>query len=155
MIFLIHYDRKNRKLSSLSQFETREDAASAKLQIEIETLSSALNQEVVVLEAESEDSLRRTHQRYFNTLGKLRDTEGSTFSEKASSIKFWMITETNNTWNVKAEGMPSSTYASKEQAVAAASLDAKSWTSSTGRSSGYRVRAADLTFTEEIVFHSK
>lgn len=73
MIFLIQYDRKAGEVISISEFrdECRSEAAEARLALEIELFSSGTDGEVVVLEAESETALRKTHRRYFEKLASL------------------------------------------------------------------------------------
>lgn len=69
MIFLIEY---NRKLGRLVRFESygddREGAEFARLSLELDLNKQGTAHEVVLLEAENEDALRQTHQRYFSTL---------------------------------------------------------------------------------------
>ncbi len=74
MIFLVHYDRSEGKLISLISFDDnqRNDASEAKLDLEISLLDSESSVEVVLLEASTEDHLRKTHRRYFETLNGLK-----------------------------------------------------------------------------------
>lgn len=77
MIFLIHYDRAKSALVSMRSFsdEQREAASRAKLDLEISLLGVGSSSEVVLLEAGSEDDLRTTHRRYFETLNGLKSSE--------------------------------------------------------------------------------
>jgi hypothetical protein len=74
MIYLIHYNRKASGLIAMRQFEDsdREIASTAKLELEISLLGSDLDSEVVLLEASTEEHLRKTHRRYFETLSGLK-----------------------------------------------------------------------------------
>lgn len=73
MIFLIEYDREQGKVVKMSRFlETeREVANAARLNLELELNQLAIEHEVVLLEAEDESALRRTHRRYFEDLLEL------------------------------------------------------------------------------------
>ena len=70
MIFLIEYDRAAGKLASITPFadECRQQAAEARLTLELALNKSRVEREVVLLEAQDETALRRTHQRYFESL---------------------------------------------------------------------------------------
>jgi hypothetical protein len=153
MNFLIHYDRTEGRLVSLTAYEDRKEASRNKLRIEIEMLSSGLNHEIVVLEATDEVSLRKTHKRYFTSLDDLRSTQTENFTEKTTTVRFWNISADKGGWKVKSDGMPESIYPTREQAVAAAALDAKQWLASTGRPAGYRTRVSDGSWKEEFVFN--
>lgn len=76
MIFLIHYDRSAGRLVEIREYsdKEREAASAARLELEIELLSTANGQEVVLLEALSEDILRNTHRRYFETFEKMKSS---------------------------------------------------------------------------------
>ncbi len=67
MIFLIEYDRPRGLIVTYRMFEDRdrEKAANARLEIELALNRKRVDHEVVLLEAESEEALRRTHRRYF------------------------------------------------------------------------------------------
>jgi hypothetical protein len=73
MIFLLEYDRKKGKLVSFKTFENceREEAQDARLDLELRLFRFGIEREVVILEAESEELIRRTHARYFYTLREL------------------------------------------------------------------------------------
>lgn len=78
MIFLIHYDRERALLVSMRSFDdsSRDEASRLKLELEISLLGNARGMEVVLLEADSEEDLRKTHSRYFETLAELKSSEG-------------------------------------------------------------------------------
>lgn len=80
MIFLIQYNRSAGELVSIRPFEDgqRTEASDAKLELEISLLGGDAIVEVVLLEAPSEDHLRKTHRRYFETLNGLKSTEKKT-----------------------------------------------------------------------------
>ena len=69
MIFLIEYDRKRGTLRKLKRFSggDRAQAQRERLAIELHLRRSREQCEVVLLEAADEETLRRTHKRYFNT----------------------------------------------------------------------------------------
>lgn len=73
MIFLIEYDRSCGEIITLKTFSDSEKqgAEEARLEIEIGLNRDEVDREVVILEAESEEALRRTHRRYFETLSEL------------------------------------------------------------------------------------
>lgn len=67
MIFLIEYSRHLGSIITIEVFsdQNREQAANARLEAELELGRKGLDHEVVLLEAASEEALRRTHRRYF------------------------------------------------------------------------------------------
>ena len=69
MIFLLEYDRRHGKLCKFKQFSDadRVQAQHERLAIELELKRSQEPREVVLLEAADEDTVRRTHKRYFQT----------------------------------------------------------------------------------------
>jgi hypothetical protein len=73
MIFLIEYDRAHGEIVTLKTFSEsdRRAADDARLQMEIGLNRDEVDREVVILEAESEEALRRTHRRYFENLSEL------------------------------------------------------------------------------------
>ncbi len=77
MIFLMRYSRHEGRIVELTRFEDREreNAANSRLEIELELLRKGIKDEVVVLEAESEEALRRTHRRYFETARQIGSVE--------------------------------------------------------------------------------
>ena len=77
MIFLVHYDRVSSRLVSLKEFfdSEREACTRERMELELSLLANGLHQEVVLLEANSEDELRKTHRRYFESLDEIRRPE--------------------------------------------------------------------------------
>jgi hypothetical protein len=73
MIFLLEYDSRHGKLCKFKQFSDtdRVQAQRERLAIELELKKSQEPREVVLLEAADEDTVRRTHKRYFETTGEL------------------------------------------------------------------------------------
>ena len=73
MIFLIEYERPKGCIVSMVTFEDsdRSKAENSRLQIELDLHRRKLDHEVVLLEAASEEALRRTHRRYFENLNQI------------------------------------------------------------------------------------
>ena len=73
MIFLIQYDRSLGQVVSLKAFSDSDKRAAedSRLDLEIRLSRDEVGHEVVLLEAESEEALRRTHRRYFENLTEL------------------------------------------------------------------------------------
>lgn len=73
MIFLIEYDRSRGEIVTLKTFSDSERRAAedTRLEMEIALNRGEVDREVVILEAESEEALRRTHRRYFENLSEL------------------------------------------------------------------------------------
>jgi hypothetical protein len=73
MIFLIEYDRNRGQIVTLETFadSERQKAEDARLELELELNRREVEREVVLLEAETEEALRRTHRRYFEDLAEL------------------------------------------------------------------------------------
>ena len=73
MIFLIEYDRLKGHIVTMVAFEEsgRSKAENSRLQIELDLHRRKLDHEVVLLEAASEEALRRTHRRYFEDLDQI------------------------------------------------------------------------------------
>ena len=73
MLFLIEYNRDKGKVVEMSRFSDsdREAANSARLNLELDLNRRGVEHEVVLLEAEDEAALRRTHRRYFEDLLEL------------------------------------------------------------------------------------
>jgi hypothetical protein len=73
VIFLIEYDRARGEIVKLEAFPDSErwTAEEARLKLEIGLNRDEVDREVVILEAESEEALRRTHRRYFESLTEL------------------------------------------------------------------------------------
>ncbi len=73
MIFLIQYDRARGSIVTLKTFDgsERERAEDVRLEMELDLNRRDVEREVVLLEAETEEALRRTHRRYFESLAEL------------------------------------------------------------------------------------
>jgi hypothetical protein len=73
MIFLIEYDRPEGRIVTLRPFEEsqRSQAENSRLATELELHRKGLDHEVVLLEADNEDALRRTHRRYFEKVSEI------------------------------------------------------------------------------------
>ena len=86
MIFLIEYDRSRGALVQLSGFQPDEAAAanSSRLKLELERMRSKIGHEIVILEAESEDHLRKTHRRYFEQIDTLADPDSPLLTRQAA-----------------------------------------------------------------------
>jgi hypothetical protein len=73
MLFLIVYDRSAGQILSLSSHpsDARRHVDEERFGWELRLRRESARHEVVVLEADSEEALRRTHARYFKTAGAL------------------------------------------------------------------------------------
>lgn len=73
MIFLIEYDRRQGRILTLKSFSDneREVAEDARLDLELELNQKEIENEIVLLEATTENALRKTHRRYFEDLREL------------------------------------------------------------------------------------
>lgn len=73
MIFLIEYDRDKGRIVTIRSFENseREKAEQFRLELELRLNATGVENEVVLLEAATEDALRKTHRRYFEDLSEL------------------------------------------------------------------------------------
>jgi len=73
MWFLIEYDRNKGEIVTFKTFEDNKSvvAANARLELELGLNRTGVKHEVVLLEAENEAALRRTHRRYFESLTEL------------------------------------------------------------------------------------
>jgi len=69
MIFLIDYERKKGLLRTFKRFrdDQRAQAQRERLDIELSLNGSLESREVVLLEADHEETVRRSHRRYFET----------------------------------------------------------------------------------------
>jgi hypothetical protein len=76
VFFLIEYDRGLGRLISFRAFQDPERslAEETRLQLEVTLALARTEREVVLLEAETEEALRRTHRRYFEALAELAAT---------------------------------------------------------------------------------
>ena len=73
MIFLISFDRAGQRILQLKRFSDaeRKEAERLRLNLEIEANRKKLDHEIVLLDAHSEEDIRRTHRRYFETVKDL------------------------------------------------------------------------------------
>jgi hypothetical protein len=73
MLFLIEYDRSSGSLVTFEKFgdAERDSAENTRLELEVDLSRRGVEREVVLLEAETEEALRRTHRRYFENLAEL------------------------------------------------------------------------------------
>ena len=73
MLFLIEYDRSQGVIITLKSFPDSERgrAEESRLELELNLNLHGIENEVVMLEAATEDALRRTHRRYFEDLAEL------------------------------------------------------------------------------------
>ncbi len=69
MIFLVDYERKTGTLRKFKSFQDdqRAEAQRERLDIELSLNGSLESREVVLLEADGEETVRRSHRRYFET----------------------------------------------------------------------------------------
>lgn len=76
MIFLIQYSRANGRIVRFDRFQDaeRETAANARLEIELDLNRKGIENDVLLLEALSEEALRRTHRRFFEDLTQIAST---------------------------------------------------------------------------------
>jgi len=73
MIFLIEYNRSEGRIVTFRNFENAQqrEAQDMRLEIELDMSRKGIDHEVVLFDAESEEALRRTHRRYFETLRQM------------------------------------------------------------------------------------
>jgi hypothetical protein len=73
MLFLIEYDRNRGHIVKMSVFDNsdRQKAEDSRLEIELALNRQGVEHEVVILHAATEETLRRTHRRYFEELNEL------------------------------------------------------------------------------------
>ena len=76
MIFLIEYDRNRGRIVTFKEFDASEQqkAEQLRLQMELELNRLGTEREVGLLEASTEEALRRTHRRYFENLTELANS---------------------------------------------------------------------------------
>ncbi len=85
MLFLIEYDRGRGTVVNMTTFDEsqRQVAEDARLSLELKLNRQGVQQEVVLLEAATEEALRLTHRRYFEDLIDLaRSSASSTGADK-------------------------------------------------------------------------
>jgi hypothetical protein len=73
MLFLVEYDRALGEIATFRTFadSDRKLAEDSRLDLELALRRRGIDHEVVLLEAASEEALRRTHRRYFESLQEL------------------------------------------------------------------------------------
>jgi hypothetical protein len=73
MLFLIEYDRERGRMVTIRSFNDSngERAEESRLKLELDLNLKGIDNEVVLLEAATEEALRRTHRRYFESLTEL------------------------------------------------------------------------------------
>jgi hypothetical protein len=73
MIFLLEYDRPRGELLSIRPYSDGDHllAQNARLERELELHRDGLQREIVLLQAENEEALRKTHGRYFEDITEL------------------------------------------------------------------------------------
>ena len=76
MIFLIEYDRPEGQIVTFKRFQDSErlKAQNARLDLELDLNRRGVDHEVVLLEAATEEALRRTHRRYFEDLRQILES---------------------------------------------------------------------------------
>ena len=81
-LFLIVYDRDAGKLVQLREFDASQRDAASRARLNLE-LGATPNEEILILEAESQSQLRRTHARYFgdDAVNDLARAEASRLAE--------------------------------------------------------------------------
>lgn len=78
MIFLIEYDRAKGNVIYKKTFKEsqQQEAEKSRLELELELNNKGIDHEVVLLEAESEEALLRTHSRYFSDISEIAKRNG-------------------------------------------------------------------------------
>lgn len=73
MLFLIEYNRNRGEIVTMREFDDseRQNAEDSRLEMELELNRRGIEHEVVLLDAFSEEALRRTHRRYFKDVPEL------------------------------------------------------------------------------------
>jgi hypothetical protein len=73
MIFLVEYDRRKGRLVNIREFvdSERTHAEDARIELEVSLSHAKVDHEVVLLQAQSREALRQTHNRYFADLREL------------------------------------------------------------------------------------
>jgi hypothetical protein len=76
MIFLIDYDRRSGSMREFCSFPDSERRRAERLRLEMEIKASP-EAEIVLLEAKDEETVRKTHARYFETAAELLSTSAA------------------------------------------------------------------------------
>jgi len=77
MMFLMEYNRSAGLLVTFRRFDDAAQARQAQFALELDLHRKGIEHEVVLLEAESEAAIRRTHRRYFEDLPTLLNAIGT------------------------------------------------------------------------------
>jgi hypothetical protein len=79
VLFLIEYDRVSGRLVGLQSYSDadRQRASNDRIDLELRLNREQVEREVVLLEAASEEDLRKTHRRYFEGLTELAGRSAS------------------------------------------------------------------------------
>jgi hypothetical protein len=82
MLFLIEYARPEGRIVTIKEFADSEKAAAddARIALEVSLNRAGTHHEVVLLQAQSREALRQTHNRYFADLRELIDDLASSTS---------------------------------------------------------------------------
>jgi hypothetical protein len=69
MIFLIQYDRSKARLIGIQEYADadREKADRTRLKLELDSLDRGVDMEILLFDSQSEEVLRQTHRRYFES----------------------------------------------------------------------------------------
>jgi hypothetical protein len=83
MIYLVEYDQNKGCIVTFRSFDDsqRQDAQDSRLEIELDLNRKGIDHEVVLLEADSEAALHRTHQRYFEDLCQILKSAAGQIAE--------------------------------------------------------------------------
>jgi hypothetical protein len=86
VLFLIEYDRSRGQLLTFKSFPegSRSEASEARLELELSLSRRGVEREVVLLEARTEQDLRRTHRRYFEGLKELAERVDRTSPQRVA-----------------------------------------------------------------------
>ena len=78
MLFLMEYRRSEGRIVTFKTFDDSErlNAEKSRLEIELDLNQQKIDHEVVLLEAEDEIALRKTHRRYFEDLSQIAKSLG-------------------------------------------------------------------------------
>jgi hypothetical protein len=86
MIYLIEYDRASGTIVKLQTFGAGDStqANTARMTLELDRMRANIAREIVILEADSEEQLHKTHRRYFEQLQTLADPDTSVLALNAT-----------------------------------------------------------------------
>ena len=82
MLFLLEYDREKGRVIHISRFADSDSSTAdgARLAREIEMNRLGVKHEIVLLDAASDDDLKRTHRRYFAGIAELTSASSNSAS---------------------------------------------------------------------------